>query len=175
MFFNRHIKQGKQIGQSTLQMLESATLATKFEDFNGFRPTEEFFSDAYVAGFLSNFIGFSIVFGLGGGNWSSTRKGECINSAFDEIDPYGLLRQILIGNLKVDQQLHQAGLNDGTTAIGVIYKKLRPDDQDAKYLEAQELAEEMQSFNSGSSLHDNLSSAIIIVTLRAYIQNKWGE
>jgi len=175
MFFNRHVKQGKEIGQNTLQMLSSATMATKFDKMGKFYPTEEFFSDPYIAGFLTNFIGFTIVFGLGGGSWSSTKKGECIISAFAEIDPYHKLRKILIGDLVVDGDLHKAGANDGATACGVMFHKLKSTDQDPKYLEAKALAEDMQSFNTGATFQENMSSAVIIVTLRNYIQKKWGE
>ena len=59
--------------------------------------------------------------------------------------------------------------------IGVIYKTLNENDQDPKYIEAKTLAEEMHSFNSAISLQDSLSSAIITVTLREYIQKKWDE
>ena len=180
MFFNRHIKQGKEIGQNTLQMLTSATMATEFDDMGSFKPTKEFFTDPYVSGFITNFVGFSIVFGLGGGNWSTTKKGECIAEAFKEIDPYDQLIQILTGKLKVDQEQNKAGLNDGATAVGVIFKKLKADDQDPKYLEAKSLAEDMQNFSRGGSIpmetqHDSLSSAVIMVTLRDYIQNKWDD
>ncbi|MDB2605932.1 hypothetical protein N9Y41_04465 [Planktomarina temperata] len=175
MFFNRHIKQGKEIGQNTLQMLTSATQATEFDEMGRFKPTKEFFADPYVSGFLINFIGFTITFGLGGGNWSSSKKGECIASALSVIDPYNQLKQILIGNLKVDQEQQKTGLNDGATAIGVIYKTLNENDQDPKYIEAKSLAEEMHSFNSAISLQDSLSSAIMIVTLREYIQKRWNE
>ena len=74
MFFNRHIKQGEEIGYVTLQMLSSATLATKFNTVADFQPTEEFFTDGYVAGFVLNYVSLTIVFGFGAQNWSTTKK-----------------------------------------------------------------------------------------------------
>ena len=175
MFFKRHIKQGEEIGHVTLQMLSSATLTTKFNTVADFQPTEEFFIDGYVAGFVLNYVSLTIVFGLGAQNWSTTKKGECIKSALSVIDPFGCLMKILIGDMHVDKELQEKGSHDATTAIGIAFQKLKQDDPDPKYQEAKEIAADLQKYNKGSTYQDNLASAAVLVTLRQYIQKRWDE
>ena len=74
MFFNRHIKQGKQLGHTTLQMIASASLGSAINSDGDFDPPEDFYKDSYIAGFVLNVVGLGISFGLGGANWASTKK-----------------------------------------------------------------------------------------------------
>ncbi|MDA9612851.1 hypothetical protein N9S22_01920 [Paracoccaceae bacterium] len=43
-------------------------MATRFNAVADFQPTEEFFRDGYVAGFVLNYVSLTIVFGLGAPN-----------------------------------------------------------------------------------------------------------
>ena len=175
MFFKRHLKQGREIGQNTLAMLKSASMGTSFESFDGFNPPSDFFNDAYINGFLTSYVGNAMAFGLGANSWSREKKGECVYSAFSEIDPTNILHKGLIREIELDQAELERGLNDGTTVMGLTYQKLKSDDPDPKVIEAKKLAEDLANQNAGSSPDEHLAAAALLVTLRQHIQSKWGR
>ena len=118
MFFNRHIKQGKQLGHTTLQMIASASLGSAINSDGDFDPPEDFYKDSYIAGFVLNVVGLGISFGLGGANWASTKKGECTLYALNEIDTGGDLKKALLRQMPLDEVLLEKGLQDGATVWG---------------------------------------------------------
>ena len=176
MFFKRHIKQGEEIGNLINSLLQSVITGSALDNnpYGKFTPPVDFFADSYVGGFIHNYAGFAINWGLGGTNWSSNKKGECVISALSTVDPTGILGKSLIGQIERDQSLYQQGANDGTTVIALMYGKLKPDDPDPKVSAAKKLAAELVATGAASSQSEALVSAGAIVTLREYIQNKWG-
>ena len=174
MFFNRHIKQGKEIGQQTLGMLKSASIGTSFGLVDDFSPPSDFFYDPYINGFLASYVGNIMAFGLSANSWSTKKKGECVTSAFSEIDPSNTLNKGLIKEIELDQDEVQRGVNDGATVVGLMHNKLKPDDPDPKVKEAKELSEVLAKQEKGSSPHEHWGAAALLVTIRQYINEKWG-
>ena len=176
MFFKRHIKQGEEIGNLINSLLKSVITGGVLDNnpYGKFTPPVDFFADSYVGGFIHSYAGYAINWGLGGKNWSSSKKGECVISALKTVDPTGILGKSLIGQIERDQSLYQKGANDGTTVIGLMYGKLKPDDPDPKVTAAKKLAAELVATGAAASQSEALASAAAIVTLREYIQDKWG-
>jgi len=175
MFFNRHLKQGDEIGEMTLTMLKTATLGTSVNPNEVFNPPPDFFLDSYVVGFLTSYVGWAMDFGFGSANWSTTKKGECIGRAFAVIDPSGNLYKGLVKKIPLEETLHARGGNDGTTVMAITYGKLRADDEDPKVIEAKGLAEEMASSMPQQSAQEHFPKTAYLVTIRQYIQEKWDE
>ena len=175
MFFNRHLKQGDEIGEKTLTMLTTATFGTSLNPNTVFNPPTDFFLDSYVVGFLTSYVGWAIHFGLGGANWSTTKKGECIGRAFAVIDPSLNLQKGLLKEIPLEEALHTRGGNDGTTVMAITFGKLRADDEDPKVIEARELAEEMANFMPQQTAQEHLPNTAALVTIRQYIQEKWDK
>lgn len=176
MFFRRHIKQGEEIGNLINAMLQSVITGSALDNnpYGRFAPPADFFADSYVCGFIHNYAGYAINWGLGGTSWSSKKKGECVITVLKTVDPTGVLDQSLIGKIERDQSLYQQGANDGTTVIGLMYGKLKPDDPDPKVSNAKKLAAELVATGAAASQSEALASAALIVTLRQYVQDKWG-
>lgn len=175
-FFKRHIKQGEEIGNLINLLLRSTVTGTSLDrnrNVYSSLPTE-FFIDSYVGGFIHSYVGNAIHLGLGGANWSSQKKGECVYRALEVVDPTGTLNQSLIGQTPRDQDLYVQGGNDGTTVMGVVYGVLRPDDPDPKVADAHKLSDKLVATGSASSAKEALALAVAIVTLREYIFGKWG-
>ena len=174
MFFNRHIKQGKQLGNTTLQMITSASLGSAINSDGDFDPPEDFYKDSYIAGFVLNVVGLGISFGLGGASWASTKKGECTLYALNEIDTSGDLKKALLRQMPLDEALLEKGLQDGATVMGLTYQKLKADDPDPKVVEAKKLAKDLTTSMPNNTYNENLATAALAVTLREYIQGKWS-
>ena len=176
MFFKRHIKQGEEIGNLINSLLQSVITGSALDNnpYGRFTPPADFFADSYVNGFIHTYTSYAIIWGFGGASWSTTKKGECAVSTMETVDPTGVLRKSLVGEIKRDQSLYQQGCNDGSTVIGLTYGKLKPDDPDPKVAAAKKLAGELVAQRAVTSKTEALASAAAIVTLREYIQVKWG-
>ena len=175
MFFNRHLKQGDEIGEVALTMLKTATLGTSVNPNEVFNPPPDFFLDSYVVGFLTSYVGWAMDFGLGSANWSTTKKGECIVRAFAVIDPKLNLQKGLLKEIPLEETLHARGTNDGTSVMLMTFGKLRADDKDPKVIEAKELAEKMASSTPQQTAQEHLPNTAALVTIRQYIQEKWDK
>ena len=68
------------------------------------------------------------------------------------------------------------GINDLTTAFGVAYGLLKPDDPDPILKSAKKLAEGTKSltfFFGQSNERSSLAGAVVALTFHAYIRKKW--
>lgn len=176
MFFNRHIKQGKEIGELINGNIQSCLVGIKtgYDENGRYIIPDDFFTDSYICGFIHVYVGLIIDFGLGGSNWSKTKKGECVISALDFIDTNGTLRRKLIDDIGRDQYLYQNGTNDAVTVAGLMFGKLKPDDPDAKVIAANSMARELMKTEPTMSDNEALVAAAVLVTLREYIHQNWS-
>ena len=183
IFFNRHIKQGKEIGRAVKQAILSPFIA--YGKDKDFVPPSEFFLDEYIYGYITVAIGHMIYYVFGGKDWRPQKKGECIIEALLTIDPTQILlvhhRQINLDAEKViklnKSKEFLRGTNDVTTVFGVTYGILKPDDPDPILKKARKIAssetEIMMSIIPESSENSRLAGAVGFLTLFAHIQKKY--
>ena len=177
MFFNKHKKQGREMGQNLLTMLSAALIGTPFFDENGkWKPPVEFFEDDYVFGFITGFSGMVIDVGLGGRSWSQDRRGECIIEVFKILDETGTLQRRLInlssGSINRSPVL-QNGSEAGMLAAVVIHNKLRPDYSSTDLVEAINMAKRLFSMKQFNSLNEALPLSVLMVTIAKYLKENW--
>ena len=183
MFFNRHKKQGKEIGLVArnllkLQFSEDLLLGDEFKIPNGF------FEDPYIRAFLGTFIGHLMNYAIGGANWSQQRKGECFLEAIQIVDPSGEYKRIFLSSgadrvgleKLINDPSYQRGQNDAVTLVGITYNLLSPDDDDPIILEAKKLAPKLAQITSGIFEEDpssDLSLAVTELTINKHIKENW--
>lgn len=125
-----------------------------------------------------------IDFAFNGSGWSSTKRGEFYKEAFSIIDPTdSLWKQSIemgknpgIHSQLMENQDYKNGIQDGTTYIGVLYNKLKPDDPDPILVKARELAPQLEKQNESIGLGggDHLGVAVYMLTFYKYVQDKWA-
>ena len=183
MFFNKHLKQGKEIGKVALGIIKPTFLGTDYFIGDNLFPPIKLFEDRYVVGFFTSYVTTIINFVLGGKNWSAKKKGECIIEALEVIDP----SQTLINNhlnlsksnsyiqeLRADKEFMRGG-NDAETLVGVAYNYLKPDDPDPILTKAKSLApsfeKELAFMEIGTpGSNTSLVSAVIFLTINSHIK-----
>ena len=183
IFFNRHIKQGKEIGRAVKQAILSPFIS--YGKDKDFVPPPEFFLDEYIYAFITVAIGHMTYYVLGGKDWRPQKKGECMIEALLQIDPTQLLlvhhRQINLDAEKVikitKSKEFLRGSHDVSTIFGVAYGILKPDDPDPILKKARKIAssetEIMMSIVPKSSENSRLAGAVGFLTLFPHIKKKY--
>ena len=72
IFFNRHLKIGKEIGKATRQSIIQPLVA--YGKSPNFVPPPEFLTDMYIYGYITGSIGQMIDYAFGGKNWNKQIK-----------------------------------------------------------------------------------------------------
>ena len=182
IFFNRHLKIGKEIGKATRQSIIQPLVA--YGKSPNFVPPPEFLTDMYIYGYITGSIGQMIDYAFGGKNWNKQKKGECIMEALKVVDPTEFLLMFHVENvggtekiLKLNENKEfKRGINDLTTAFGIAYGLLKPDDPDPILKSARKLAEgtkSLTSFLGQSNEKSSLAGAVVALTLHVHIRKKW--
>ena len=186
MFFNKHKKQGAEVGKAALEtIVKKAFIGTQFYDDINFNPPEGMFNDKYIRGYFTNYIDLHIIFIFNGRNWDSRKKGEFLLEAFDKIDPSQTLsknhlqmgRDISLALELRDDNSFKKGQEDSTTFVGTLFNKLRPDDPDPVLEKARKLAPKLAKENIAlglpSSENLDLATAVYMLTFYEYIKENW--
>ena len=184
MFFNRHIKQGEELGESGLTMIKQCFDGSQYLNGEIFSPPSNFFDDLYIRGFLTSWIGYLIEFAFGGSSWSSQKKGECSIAAMMIIDPSSALKNHHLSladpailRSVADSKDFQNGQNGAISLVGTVYKRLPEDDPDPVLKEAKSLAETLSKNQQalGMSMGEGsaLGAALVMVTIRRHIRDNW--
>ena len=97
IFFNRHLKIGKEIGKATRQSIIQPLVA--YGKSPNFVPPPEFLTDMYIYGYITGSIGQMIDYAFGGKNWNKEKKGECIMEALKVVDPTEFLLMFHFSNI----------------------------------------------------------------------------
>ena len=182
IFFNRHLKIGKEIGKATRKSIIQPFVV--YGKDQNFVPPPEFLTDMYIYGYITGSIGQMIDYAFGGKNWNKQKKGECIMEALKVVDPTEFLLMFHVENvggtekiLKLNENKEfKRGINDLTTIFGVAYGLLKPDDPDPILKSAKKLAEGTKSltfFFGQSNERSSLAGAVVALTCHAYIRKKW--
>ena len=182
IFFNRHLKIGKEIGKAARQSIIQPFVA--YGKSPNFVPPPEFLTDMYIYGYTTGSIGMMIDYAFSGKNWNKEKKGECIMEALKVVDPTEFLLMFHVENvdgtekiLKLNENKEfKRGINDLATAFGVAYGLLKPDDPDPILKSAKKLAEGTKSltyFFGQSNERSSLAGAVVALTFHAYIRQKW--
>jgi len=182
IFFNRHLKIGKEIGKATRQSIIQPLVA--YGKSPSFVPPPEFLTDMYIYGYITGSIGQMIDYAFGGKNWNKQKKGECIMEALKVVDPTEFLLMFHVENvdgtekiLKLNENKEfKRGINDLTMAFGAAYGLLKPDDPDPILKSARKLAEGTKSltpFLGESNERSRLAGAVAALTFHVHIRNKW--
>ena len=98
IFFNRHLKIGKEIGKATRKSI-ILPFVVYGKDQN-FVPPPEFLTDMYIYGYITGSIGQMIDYAFGGKNWNKQKKGECIMEALKVVDPTEFLLMFHVENVE---------------------------------------------------------------------------
>ena len=171
MFFNTHLKKGRELGVAVRQLMTTASIGTGyFDDAGGFNNPvpEEFFDDLYIRGFILVSCSLLMKFQLGGANWSHQKSGECLAEALQVIDPSGHLWKKHI-SLTADDANHpsfDSGRQAATTLFGVVHNKLRPDDPDP-------LLREAKAFVEASNGQLDLQFAVFKLSIGDYVEENF--
>ena len=182
IFFNRHLKIGKEIGKATRKSIIQPFVV--YGKDQNFVPPPEFLTDMYIYGYITGSIGQMIDYAFGGKNWNKQKKGECIMEALKVVDPTEFLLMFHVENvggtekiLKLNENKEfKRGINDLATAFGVAYGLLKPDDPDPILKAARKLAEgtkSLTSFLGKSNERSSLAGAVAALTLHVHIRKKW--
>ncbi len=182
IFFNRHLKIGKEIGKAARQSIIQPFVA--YGKSPNFVPPPEFLTDMYIYGYTTGSIGMMIDYAFSGKNWNKEKKGECIMEALKVVDPTEFLLMFHVENvdgtekiLKLNENKEfKRGINDLATAFGVAYGLLKPDDPDPILKAARKLAEgtkSLTSFLGKSNERSSLAGAVAALTLHVHIRKKW--
>ena len=187
IFFNRHLKIGKEIGKATRKSI-ILPFVVYGKDQN-FVPPPEFLTDMYIYGYITASISNLMDYAFGGKNWNHQKKGECIMEALKVVDPTEFLLMFHVENVEGTEKIlklnenkeFKRGINDLTTIFGVAYGLLKPDDPDPILKSARKLAEGTKSLTSilGKSNdpkvneRSSLAGAVAALTLHVHIKNKW--
>ena len=186
MFFNRHIKQGRELGNAGRIMLMQSLESTQYRGRFTLHPPDDFFDNLYIRGFLDTWISFLISVAYGGANWSEKKKGRCSIEAMLTIDPSGKLKRHFVALIdpEVRDQIwssepYREGYNAAILVVGAAYNRLYPDDPDPILAEAKPLAImiEKSSIQDLYPLQNKISSlaaAITILTINKYVTDKWS-
>ena len=169
MFFNSHIKKGREIGAAVQGMLSTACIGTGFFDPVAPKPLpESFFNDAYIRAFTIISCSLLMKYQMGGMNWSQEKSGTCIGEALHVIDPTGHLWSLHLATSAelVEQPDFINGREAAATVYGVIHGVLRPDDPDPVLAEAKKLVK------TSDGMID-LPFAITKLTIIDYIKKKY--
>lgn len=171
MFFNSHIKKGREIGAAVRGMLSTACIGTGFFDPVAPKPLPEtFFDDYYIRAFTIVSCSLLMKYQMGGANWSQEKSGRCIGEALHVIDPTGHLWRLHLATTVelVEQPDFINGREAAATLYGVIHDVLRPDDPDPVLAEAKKLVE-------ASDGMIDLAFATTQLTIIDYIKKKYDE
>ena len=76
MFFNQHVKQGREVGAEGLKLLKNCFEGTRYVQGDDFNPPHDLFDDLYIRGYFTSYFGYIKDFAYGGEAWSSQRKGH---------------------------------------------------------------------------------------------------
>ena len=169
LFFNTHIKKGKEIGLAVRGMLSTACIGTGFLENVSPKPLpKSFFEDLYISAFTIVSCSLLMKYQMGGLNWSHEKSGECIAEALQIIDPTGQLWKFHLGITQefVEQAEFLRGREAGTTVFGVIHGKLRPDDPDPLLAAARKMVVE-------SNHKIDLAFAVTKLSIMDHIQKKY--
>ena len=182
IFFNRHLKIGKEIGKTTRQSIIQPFVA--YGKDHNFVPPPEFLTDMYIYGYITGSIGNLMDYAFGGKNWNKQKKGECIMEALKVVDPTEFLLMFHVENVEGTEKIlklnenkeFKRGINDLTMAFGAAYGLLKPDDPDPILKSAKKLAEGTKSltfFFGQSNERSSLAGAVVVLTFHAHIRKKW--
>ena len=186
MFFNRHIKQGKEAGSGALTFIEKSFYNSKYHDGMKFTPPHDLFDDMYIYGFCSNFITTILNYVIGGKKWDYKKKVEFIQEAFYVIDPTGNLLNKhleisndnnLIEELKVDKNFipgNDAALN----LVGVLFGIFKEDDPDPMIIEAKQIADSQETLYTSIGIYNDnpnvsIATAVAMLSLFPYVKKEW--
>ena len=171
LFFNTHVKKGKEIGTAVRGILSTACIGTGY--FDPVAPKQlpsNFFEDNYVRAFTTVTCALLMKYQMGGMNWSTEKSGECIAEALHFIDPTDELWRLHLDTTPevVEQPDFVSGREAATTLYGVIHGKLRLDDPDPVLAEAKKIVAE-------SNGRVDLVFAVTKLTIINHIQAKYRE
>ena len=188
MFFNKHIKQGEQLGSECLAMIKRCFAFDRGLDFeqNTFTPPADFFDDLYIRGFIASWIAYLIEFDFNGVNWKTEKKGECVHAAMKTIDPSGKLydHHLSLVDLAVRERVlgsddFKKGQNDAISWVGTLYQRLPENDPDPLIQEAKQLAKTLDKEVHPIGTRQErtlgaLGAAFFMLTIFKYVKRKWS-
>lgn len=180
MFFNRHLKQGKDAGVEALNIVHRCFQDSQFLTNDQLHLPEDFFDDYYIRGYFTSWLGYIKDFAYEGKNWSTQKKGEFLLAGLDALDPSGKLHRhhlsladFEIRDIVLNSEEFAVGSNHAITCVGLAYDRLRPDDPDPIIAEARALAKSF--IDNGLDPKGSVGAAAQLLTIFAYVREKWVD
>ena len=186
MFFVSHKRDGFQVGKNLQRHLCAALAKAINKSHPDIKLPDDFFDDEYTFFFSFAFVEFTITNQFSGKDWSSAKKFEFREAAFNAVDRAGYLHSQFVAKAKtavewatIDQnktkrtKLQNLAIDDAWAVAGIFYGFVSQDDSHIRIKSTKRIIESLSAKNQHSTTRSSHALLIAHQTIGRRIKERY--